>query len=187
MTTNRRTTIPRPLESAVLRECLSRARDLKIPCFRRNVATVTSEYKGKTRLFRSGEPSQSDLYGWLPIDAARDRAGIHFECEVKRPGEVPTHDQINWLHNCNAITGAAFWIDNSTTFTEVLNRLIQGMSIEYSDTEIGYRVRIKGSKRVTSMAFRGDIMKPKQEPAFFGTDNATNEPIAEEELADIPF
>jgi hypothetical protein len=138
----------------VQRECLAIAERMDVPCWRRNVALQVFEATAtaKRRCVRSGEPGQSDLYGWLP--AWSNRPGVHWECEVKRPGEAPTYDQTLWLRRCNEATGAAFWADNAETFARVLQALCDGGRIIYVPEAYvwkDFRVPVPGSRTRTML------------------------------------
>jgi hypothetical protein len=102
------------------------ARTIGVKCYRRNVGAIAIE----DRFIRFSEKGQSDLWGVLPN-------GQHFECEVKRLGKLPTHDQITWLHNMND-NGCAFWVDASVVFAGVIDALIKGNHVRYHSTQSRY-------------------------------------------------
>ena len=141
---------PRPLESAVLRECLRIAERMEVPCWRRNVSaqTIAATSGAKRRFIRSGQPGQSDLWGFLPKWSRRP--GVHFECEIKRLGEAPRYEQAVWLRQCNEVSAAAFWCDNTETFARVLQAVCEGKQIVYPYDHfqgVDYRVTIPGTKK----------------------------------------
>jgi hypothetical protein len=108
--------------------------------FRRNVGIEVKEYKGKTRIVRYEEPGASDLWGFLP-----DRR--HFECEVKRFGERPTFNQIEWLRRVNHSLSPAFWVDSIEVLERNLPHIIDGASVRYRLEVQTYKVR--GKPRVS--------------------------------------
>lgn len=71
---------------------------MKIPAFRRNTGAFAGEYKGKRRFVRFSEKGQSDIWGVIPARIL-EPGGLHFEIEVKRPGEKPTPEQDEWLRS----------------------------------------------------------------------------------------
>lgn len=76
---------------------------------RRNVGAL----KIGKRFIRFAKPGQSDLWGIL-------WNGRHFECEVKRPGKVPTDLQFGWLDECRALGAVAFWANSLEMFIDGL-------------------------------------------------------------------
>jgi hypothetical protein len=100
--------LPRPIEKGNQKLFAGWLQANGCKVYRRNVSLVRAIYKGKSRAFKCGEPGQSDLYGWLP----HPRRGVHFECEVKRPGERPTPAQIDWLQQTNDSGAVGFWADD---------------------------------------------------------------------------
>jgi hypothetical protein len=94
--------------------------------YRRNVAVQVAEYKGKRRVIRSGEKGQADLYGWFPAP----RRGLHFECEVKIPGNWPTRDQIDWLIDANDSGAVGFWVASIDDLEYIHDRLMTGHMCE---------------------------------------------------------
>jgi hypothetical protein len=97
--------------------------------YRRNVALQVAEYKGKRRVIRSGEKGQADLYGWFPAP----RRGLHFECEVKIPGNWPTRDQINWLIDVNRSGAAGFWVSSIGDLKYIYNRIMSDSICEVTN------------------------------------------------------
>ncbi len=125
-----RTKVPTPLEKEIQKNGIALLRSLgwkKV--FRRNVATFTADYKGKSRIIRCGEPGQSDTWGVMPD-------GRHFELEFKRSGERPTLDQAKWLWMMNSGgCGVSFWVDNLDTLERVARHLMDGGRIVYLDQD----------------------------------------------------
>lgn len=64
----------------------------------------------------------SDLYGILtgPL------AGVHFECEVKRPGAWPTPYQVAWLRVMNRAGARAFWCDRPSRLVTIVDAIEAG-------------------------------------------------------------
>lgn len=60
----------------------------------------------KRRFVRFGQSGQSDIGG---IVAPR---GVMLQIEIKRRGEVPTLDQLEWIGMVNRHGGMAFWCDS---------------------------------------------------------------------------
>ena len=119
---------PVPLEKEIQKSIMARMRFLGLEPYRRNVAAMTADYKGKRRFIKAGEAGQSDIWSILP-----DKR--HVELEVKRPGEEPTVKQLDWLHKTNAITGASFWADDPQVAEDVLKALMGGASIVYQHAQ----------------------------------------------------
>lgn len=80
---------------------------------RRNVAGV--QKLSGNRYVQLGKRGQADLWGIL--------RGVHWECEVKRPGEKPKPDQVEWLTDCAQAGARAFWADSLEMFIEGLRGL----------------------------------------------------------------
>jgi hypothetical protein len=129
----------KPLESAVLKQCMATFERLGIKPYRRNVSAMFGEYKGKKWAVRSGSPGQSDI--WAVLDDGR-----HVECEIKRPGEKPSLAQIGWLIEMNTITGAAFWVDSHVVLENILKALMSGGRVIYMDGKCSYPNPVKGCK-----------------------------------------
>lgn len=130
---------PKPKESEVQKAGIEALRDIGIEVHRRNVIAVRGTYKGKSRMVRSGEAGQADLYGWL-------KSGLHFEAETKRPGETPRLNQIEWLRRANIDTGAAFWYSDVSILVAIIRSLMDGGRIVYLDGESKYPNPVKGGK-----------------------------------------
>jgi hypothetical protein len=140
-----------PLESEVQKQIVSRFKKLGVPVWRRNVAMMMGEYKGKTRVVRSGKKGMSDL--WFILNDAR-----HGEFETKRPGNKPGLDQILWLRETNEMTGASFWADNADVAETVVKALMAGGRIVYMSGEKMYpnpNKKLKG--RVPGPSYEYDI------------------------------
>ena len=101
------------LEKDVQRQILDYCKVMRIFVQRRNVAGVQRLNGGK--YVQLGKRGMSDLWGIV--------RGVHFECEVKRPGKKPTPEQIEWLNDCAAAGARAFWADSLEQFIEGLKGL----------------------------------------------------------------
>lgn len=124
---------PVPLEKEIQKNIMEVIRYLGMEPYRRNVAAMTAEYKGKRRFIKAGEPGQSDLWCILPD-------GRHAEIEVKRPGEKPNENQTAWLRKTNKLTGASFWSDDPKGAHYVLLALMEGKRIKYLGDGYDYTI-----------------------------------------------
>ena len=75
---------------------------------RRNVGAM----KIDQRYIRFAKRGSADLWGIY--------RGRHMECEVKRPGEVPTKEQYDWLNLCAEEGGISIWADSLDMFIQAL-------------------------------------------------------------------
>lgn len=114
---------PNPLEKHVQAACVQILQAHGCRVFRRNVGRMVAEYKGRKRVFRSGEPGEADLYGWLPD-------GRHFEIEIKRRGQLPRPEQTRFLRDASR-TAVAFWVQSSDELLTVLPPILQGARVEF--------------------------------------------------------
>ena len=80
--------------------------------FRRNVGAL----KKGNHFIRFAEKGASDLWGLTK--------GVHFEVEVKRPGNTLTKEQTLWLVQIAEYGGIALWTDS-------LRDLVLKMKVEY--------------------------------------------------------
>lgn len=119
---------------------------------RRNTGARVENYKGKSRLIRFSEKGSSDVWAITP-------AGYHLELEIKRRGERPSLDQVNWLIEHNGIGGAAaFWIDNVATLARVYQHIEAGGRVVYLDEVRTYTVKHgKRSARVVGPSGNYDL------------------------------
>jgi hypothetical protein len=108
---------------------------------RRNTGAMPATYKGKSRFVRFSEPGASDLYGSLPIPDRR-----HFELEIKRRGERPTLDQVEWLLEWHRHGCVAWWADSLERTQEVFRHVMAGGAIRFLPTRREYPVEAKGVK-----------------------------------------
>lgn len=102
----------KPLEKDIQRAILDYCKAERIFVQRRNVAGV--QKLSGNRYVQLGKKGMADLWGIVK--------GIHFECEVKRPGKKPTPEQIAWLNLCSIYGARAFWADSLEMFIQELKR-----------------------------------------------------------------
>lgn len=100
------------LERDVLKSILDYCAVEKIFIHRRNVGAV----KADSRYIRFSKPGMADLWGIY-----RRR---HIECEVKRPGEVPSKAQLDWLVECDEAGACAFWCDSLDGFIRLIKEIL---------------------------------------------------------------
>lgn len=86
---------PTPKESEIQKAILEYLNMSGHFCWRNNTGSLPMNYKGKSRLIRFGKKGSSDILGV-------SRTGKIIAIEVKRPGEEPTTEQLDFLL---AITG----------------------------------------------------------------------------------
>ena len=120
---------PRPLERTIQSNGMTALRCLGLALYRRNVSLAVADYQGRKRVIRSGEPGQSDCYGWIIA------TGRHVEIEWKRPGNRPTSDQLTWLKWCTKQGVIAYWADSVDTAVRVMRVMIQGGRISWHDDD----------------------------------------------------
>ena len=101
------------LEKDIQRAILDYCKAHRLFVQRRNVAGI--QKLSGNRYVRLGTRGQADLWGI--------KNGIHWECEVKRPGEEPSMHQIAWLNDCATAGARAFWTDSLDGFIEVMETL----------------------------------------------------------------
>lgn len=92
---------------------------------RRNVAGPRKLAGG--HYVRLGHKGQADLYGKSPT-------GAHLEIEVKRPGQRPRPEQVDWLVRMNGSgrdRSAAFWVTSVDDLSQIMCRLEQGWRVVY--------------------------------------------------------
>jgi hypothetical protein len=65
------------------------------------------------RRVKSPEAGRADLWGIL-------RSGRHFEAEIKKPGEKPSDEQLEWLGDCARVGAVAFWTDSLDGFIKII-------------------------------------------------------------------
>jgi hypothetical protein len=129
----------KPLEKVVQAKCDEVLRAHGCRVFRRNAGMMFGEHKGKGWAVKLGEPGAADLFGELPD-------GRHFECEVKRDGERPRLDQVEFLRSMSL----AWWVDDADELDKMLPAILAGGRIEWGDGTETYPVEVKtGGKRRT--------------------------------------
>jgi hypothetical protein len=100
-----------PLESEIQKQIIEYAwYTFRLKLYRRNTGAMSGTYNGKKRFVRFSEPGQADLWGIQP------KTGRHVEVEVKRPGQVPTEAQYQWLVDCIQAGAIAFFADSVDMF-----------------------------------------------------------------------
>ena len=130
---------PRVMEADVLRAALDALRAFGFRPERRNIMAVeVVSPKGKRRLVRNGTPGQADVSATVPSGPHR---GKRVECEVKRPGERPRPEQLDYLRSVNASGGLGFWVDDAGRLAHVLGRLLDGWTVELDDDGTPWLVR----------------------------------------------
>lgn len=93
-------------ESDVLRACLDLLRLRSIFAWRNNNAGVNRTDKGGRQFWtHTGLKGISDILGVLPD-------GRFLAIEVKRPGERPTREQVEFIESVRDNNGAACWVDS---------------------------------------------------------------------------
>lgn len=98
---------------------------LGVRCWRRNVVgRPWVDKRGRRRVVRSGDPSQSDIWGVEEPSRRRHcKGGRHWEVEIKIPGKEPELEQWLWLREQHELASVAFWCD-STRSLELIARCI---------------------------------------------------------------
>jgi hypothetical protein len=142
-------TIP---ESKVQAAAIAMLRSFGCVVHRRNTGAMEASHKGKRRFVRFSEKGAADVYAITP-------AGYHLEVEIKRRGERPTLDQVNWLIAHNGIGGAAaIWVDNTDTLARVYRHIEAGGRVVYLDEVRTYTVKQgKRSARVIGPSGNYDL------------------------------
>ncbi len=142
-TATKRPRTPKPLESEVQKACIQIMQAHGWRVFRRNTGTMGGSHKGKRWFVRFGEKGQSDVYGFIPKFDGR-----HVEVEIKRKGERPTLDQIEWLIRCHEYDGCvAFWVDSIECCVNVVNHIDRGGEVRYRETKRMYPLKDKAGKK----------------------------------------
>lgn len=113
-------------ENQVLVGCIRACYVLSIPVERRNVVA----YRIEGRKVRCGRKGQADLTGTIPRGPNR---GKRLEIEVKRPGERPRPEQLQWLADVRAWGGIAFWTDDPAECLAALRRVLDGALVATED------------------------------------------------------
>lgn len=109
----RATKPPTRSESDIKADILDYCKKAGIFIQRRNVAGVQRLHGHFVKL---GTKGQADFYGVLKP------SGRHFECELKKPGEVPSEEQKQWLADCEHHGALAFWTDSLDGFIAEVER-----------------------------------------------------------------
>lgn len=106
--------LPVSTESNIQKACLQWLNTVpNVYVWRRNVGGAMLPGKGgRMQMIRFGHRGQSDLEGIVN--------GLHFECEIKKPGGTPRVEQVQWLGIIKARGGIAFWCDSLRACNEQL-------------------------------------------------------------------
>lgn len=105
-------------EAAVLKavKLLLEARGFRV--FRRNTGAFRGEYRSKRtgkvsrRFVRFSEPGMADLWGWCRNGKGYIYGGTHIEVEIKKPGQIPSARQSEWLNRVHDDGGMSMWCDS---------------------------------------------------------------------------
>jgi hypothetical protein len=109
-----------PLESEIAAASLDAARILGIELKRQNTGAASHMNRdGSTRYVRFGKPGDPDYTGVLPD-------GRYLAVELKRPGQVPSVQQLAAINRINNSNGFAFWSDDATHVLRVLQAALRG-------------------------------------------------------------
>ena len=137
--------LPAPPESEIQRNCLAILRRYAVLAWRNNSRVFEVPGKGgRRRHMRMGlGKGSADLVGILP-------GGRFLAVECKKPGELPTGDQVAWLASVNAQGGFGCWIDDTADLVRILdllrgedvNRLAIAIEADGSQ-QLSYRDRIE--------------------------------------------
>jgi hypothetical protein len=112
--------LPEPSEAELLKTALAILRAHGIFAWRNNTAAWFPEGKdGRRRCVRCGLPGSSDILGLLPD-------GRFLGLEIKRKGERPRPDQVEFMRQINMSNGVAFWIDEVRHLEKVLPYILKG-------------------------------------------------------------
>jgi len=135
--------LPKPLESEVQKACIQIMQAAGWRVFRRNTGAMSGTHNGKRRFIRFAEKGQSDVYGFIPKFDGR-----HVEVEIKRKGERPTLDQVQWLQDCHFAGCLAIWVDNPDRCREVVRHIDDYGGLVYLGTKRVYPVKDKSGKKI---------------------------------------
>lgn len=117
--------MPPPPEREVQRTFVAHLEAWGCEVHRRNVAAFPITTKGVRYYVKANEKGMADLWGFLP-----EPVGLHFECEVKRPGAWPTPAQVDWLRRTNRHRGArAFWAWDIETLKYLFDEIMDGLAV----------------------------------------------------------
>ena len=144
---------PKPVvipEAKVQAAAIAMLRGFGCVVHRRNTGAMSGEHKGKSRFVRFSERGAADVWCVRPN-------GYHCEIEIKRLGQRPSLDQVNWLIAHNGIGGAsAWWVDNTATLERVYRHIEAGGVIVYSQETRTYSVK-RGDKTTRVVGLSGDF------------------------------
>ncbi len=109
-------------EGSVQSRCIGVLESFGLQVHRRNVTRVPFTYKGKTSWVWFNEAGMSDLWCIIP-------GGVHLEVEIKKPGEMPTQDQLDWLNSVIARGGVAIWTDCDRYLAKAMPLILEGYRV----------------------------------------------------------
>jgi hypothetical protein len=121
--------LPDPSEAEILKTALAILRANGIFAWRNNTAAFFPESDGRRRCVRCGLPGSSDILGILPD-------GRFLGLEIKRKGERPRPDQVEFMRQINMSNGVAFWIDEVRHLEKVLPYILKGASMTADEDRI---------------------------------------------------
>lgn len=102
-----------PSESQIQKSILDYLKLKQVLCFKhRNVGIKKPD--GSFIPLAFGEKGISDIIGVLP------KSGRFLAIEVKRPGQHPSQNQLDFIASVNGARGFAFWADSLDTVISVL-------------------------------------------------------------------
>ena len=115
---------PSAPERDVQAACLACLRAHGFAPRRRNVGAMEN---ASGRLVRFGRKGEADITATVPSGPNR---GKRVEVEVKRPGESPRPEQLEFLRETNRQGGLAWWIDDPARLADVLRKVLDGATVE---------------------------------------------------------
>lgn len=118
--------VPDPPEAEVLKTCLALLRAHGVFAWRNNSGQFVGEHKGKRRCVRFGLPGSPDILGVLPC-------GRFLGLEVKRRGQRPRAEQVEFMRVVNGSGGVCFWVDDPRHLERVLPFILRGARVAVDD------------------------------------------------------
>lgn len=100
---------------------------LDIPADRQNTGAMIN---ASGKLVRFGNRGNADITATIPRGP---HAGKRLEIEVKRPGQYPQASQVHRMRRVQAAGGIAFWVNDASKCLEILQRVLDGWSVEVDD------------------------------------------------------
>jgi hypothetical protein len=122
--------LPEPSEAEILKTALAILRANGVFAWRNNTAAWFPEGKdGRRRCIRCGLRGSCDILGVLPD-------GRFLGLEIKRKGERPRPDQVEFMRNINMSNGIAFWVDEIRHLEKVLPFILKGARMSADEDRI---------------------------------------------------